>query len=92
MAMAETQNMTLKYGALDDVSGQEQYAQNPMVVLGIVMKLFQIRHLYRRGSGNQVYSRAGLQHRRGVQGPSLDAVHPPARGGGHCGRSHVAHR
>ncbi len=42
MAMAAIQNMTLKYGALDPVFGQEQYAQIPMAVLGIVMKFFQI--------------------------------------------------
>ena len=42
MSMAAIQNMTLKYGALDSVFGQEQYAQIPMAVLGIVMKFFQI--------------------------------------------------
>ena len=42
MAMAAIQNMTLRYGALDPVFGQEQYAQIPMAVLGIVMKFFQI--------------------------------------------------
>lgn len=41
-AMAAIQNMTLKYGALDEIFGQEQYAQIPMAVLGIVMKFFQI--------------------------------------------------
>lgn len=42
MAMAAIQNMTLRYGALDAVFGQPQYAQIPMAVLGIVMKFFQI--------------------------------------------------
>ncbi len=42
MAMAAVQNMTLKYGALDPVFGQEPYTQIPMAVLGIVMKFFQI--------------------------------------------------
>ncbi|MGN0994402.1 MAG: MATE family efflux transporter, partial [Butyricicoccus sp.] len=41
-AMAAIQNMVLKYGALDPIFGQEQYAQIPMAVLGIVMKVFQI--------------------------------------------------
>jgi putative MATE family efflux protein len=41
-AMAAIQNMTLKYGGLDPIFGQEQYAQIPMAVLGIVMKFFQI--------------------------------------------------
>jgi len=35
-------NMIRKYGALDPVFGQEQYAQIPMAVVGIVMKFFQI--------------------------------------------------
>lgn len=39
-AMAAIQNMTLKYGARDAIFGQEQYAQIPMAVLGIVMKFF----------------------------------------------------
>lgn len=41
-AMAATNNMIQKYGAADAVFGQEQYAQIPMAVLGIVMKVFQI--------------------------------------------------
>lgn len=41
-AMAAIQNMILKYGALDPVFSQEEYAQIPMAVLGIVMKFFQI--------------------------------------------------
>ena len=34
--------MLRKYGALDMIFGQEQYAQIPMAVVGIVMKFFQI--------------------------------------------------
>lgn len=41
-AMAAIQNMILKYGAMDEIFGQSQYAQIPMAVLGIVMKFFQI--------------------------------------------------
>ena len=41
-AMAAIQNMVLKYGALDPIFGQARYAQIPMAVLGIVMKVFQI--------------------------------------------------
>jgi putative MATE family efflux protein len=41
-AMAAINNMILKYGALDEIFGQEQYAQIPMAVVGIVMKFFQI--------------------------------------------------
>lgn len=41
-SMAAVQNMTLKYGALDPIFGQTEYAQIPMAVLGIVMKFFQI--------------------------------------------------
>lgn len=41
-AMAAINNMVRKYGALDAVFGQEQFAQIPMAVVGIVMKFFQI--------------------------------------------------
>ena len=41
-AMAAINNMIRKYGALDSVFSQEQYAQIPMAVIGIVMKVFQI--------------------------------------------------
>ena len=41
-AMAAINNMLRKYGALDPIFGQEQYAQIPMAVVGIVMKFFQI--------------------------------------------------
>lgn len=41
-AMAAINNMIQKYGALDPVFGQAQYAQIPMAVVGIVMKFFQI--------------------------------------------------
>lgn len=41
-AMAAVNNMIRKYGALDSVFSQEQYAQIPMAVVGIVMKFFQI--------------------------------------------------
>ena len=41
-AMAAINNMVRKYSALDAVFSQEQYAQIPMAVVGIVMKFFQI--------------------------------------------------
>jgi Na+-driven multidrug efflux pump len=41
-SMAAVNNMIKKYGALDPIFGQEQYAQIPMAVVGIVMKFFQI--------------------------------------------------
>ncbi len=41
-AMAAINNMIRKYGALDPVFSQTQYAQIPMAVVGIVMKFFQI--------------------------------------------------
>lgn len=41
-SMAAINNMIRRYGALDPVFGQEQYAQIPMAVVGIVMKVFQI--------------------------------------------------
>lgn len=41
-AMAAINNMIRKYGARDAVFAQNQYAQIPMAVVGIVMKFFQI--------------------------------------------------
>lgn len=41
-AMAAINNMLRKYGALDPVFSQAQYAQIPLAVVGIVMKFFQI--------------------------------------------------
>lgn len=41
-SMMVMQNMVMKYGVLDPVFGQAQYAAIPMAVLGIVMKFFQI--------------------------------------------------
>jgi putative MATE family efflux protein len=41
-AMAAINNMLRKYGSLDPIFGQEEYAQIPMAVVGIVMKFFQI--------------------------------------------------
>ena len=40
--MAAINNMIRKYGALDPIFSQAQYAQIPMAVVGIVMKFFQI--------------------------------------------------
>jgi Na+-driven multidrug efflux pump len=40
--MAAINNMVKKYGAQDSIFRQEQYAQIPMAVVGIVMKFFQI--------------------------------------------------
>lgn len=41
-AMLAINNMIKKYGALDPIFSQEQFAQIPMAVVGIVMKFFQI--------------------------------------------------
>ena len=41
-AMAAINNMIRKYGSLDPIFGQAQYAQILMAVVGIVMKFFQI--------------------------------------------------
>ena len=42
ISMAAVQNMCTKYGAVDEIFGQTEYAQIPLAVLGIVMKFFQI--------------------------------------------------
>lgn len=41
-SMAAINNMIKKYGVMDEIFGQAQYAQIPMAVVGIVMKFFQI--------------------------------------------------
>ena len=41
-AMAAINNMIQKYGAMDEIFSQPQFAQIPMAVVGIVMKFFQI--------------------------------------------------
>lgn len=41
-AMAAINNMIQRYGAIDAIFRQQQYAQIPMAVVGIVMKFFQI--------------------------------------------------
>lgn len=41
-AIAAINNMVRRYGAADPVFGQNEYAQIPMAVVGIVMKFFQI--------------------------------------------------
>ncbi len=42
VSMAAVNNMIVKYGALDPIFGQTEYAQIPLAVVGIVMKFFQI--------------------------------------------------
>lgn len=42
LSMAAVLNMVAKYGALDPIFKQAQYAQIPTAVIGIVMKFFQI--------------------------------------------------
>lgn len=42
LSIAAVLNMVTKYGALDPIFGQEQYAHIPTAVIGIVMKFFQI--------------------------------------------------
>ena len=41
-AMMAINNMIRQYGSIDPIFSQEQYAQIPMAVVGIVMKFFQI--------------------------------------------------
>lgn len=41
-SMAAVNNMLVKYGAMDAIFGQTEYAQIPMAVVGIGMKFFQI--------------------------------------------------
>lgn len=63
-SMAAVLNMCRKYGALDPVFGQAQYAQIPTAVVGIVMKFFQIVISIAIGALGRVHPRRGVQHRR----------------------------
>ncbi len=42
LSMAATLNMAVQYGAMDPVFGQQEYAQIPTAIAGIVSKFFQI--------------------------------------------------
>ena len=99
-AMAAINNMIRKYGALDAVFGQEQYAQIPMAVVGIVMKFFQIVisivvgmaagcipvvGFNIGGHGGWLHPRGGLQHGRQKAHPCEGAVHETAAGRSHRG-------
>ncbi len=42
LSMAAVNNMARYYGAMDPIFGQEQFAQIPTAVIGIVMKFFQV--------------------------------------------------
>ncbi len=42
VSMNAVNNMCAKYGAMDPIFGQAEYAQIPLAVIGIVMKFFQI--------------------------------------------------
>lgn len=55
-AMAAINNMLRKYGALDAVFSQEQYAQIPMAVVGDRNEIFPDRHFYRSRHGSRLYS------------------------------------
>lgn len=76
-AMAAINNMLRKYGALDAVFGQAQYAQIPMAVVGIVMKFFQIVISIVVGM-RQAAPICGLQHGCAKEAPCPGAVHQAA--------------
>ena len=59
-AMAAINNMIRKYGALDAVFRQEQYARIPMAVVGIVMRILPDRHLHRGGHGGWLHPVVGF--------------------------------
>ena len=84
-AMAAINNMIRKYGALDTVFGQEQYAQIPMAVVGIVMKFFQIVISIVVGMAAGCTPRGGFQHGRKKACPCEGAVHKTASGRSHRG-------
>jgi hypothetical protein len=74
--MAAINNMIRKYGALDAVFGQEQYAQIPMAVVGIVMKFFQIVISVVIGMAAGCIPVVGYQHGRRADAARPRAVFP----------------
>lgn len=88
ISMAAVQNMCTKYGALDPVFGQPEYAQIPLAVLGIVMKFFQIVISISIGHGGWLYPGSGIQYGSRPPGPGQEAVLLSAdcrSSGGRCG-------
>lgn len=81
-SMAAVLNMCRKYGALDPVFGQAQYAQIPTAVVGIVMKFFQIVISIAIGALGRVHPRRGVQHRRRAARPGAGAAAPADAGRG----------
>ena len=57
--MAAVLNICRKYGALDPIFGQEQYAQIPTAVIGIVMKFFPDSHFDSDRSCRRLYTHCG---------------------------------
>ena len=100
-AMAAINNMLRKYGAMDAVFGQAQYAQIPMAVVGIVMKFFQIVISIVVGMAAGCIPIVGYKHGRGEEAARPGTVHQAAdrrstggRGGAGAGRGlpPAAHR
>ena len=86
-SMAAVLNMCRKYGALDPVFGQAQYAQIPTAVVGIVMKFFQIVISIAIGLAAGCIPDRRVQHRRRAARPGAGAAAPAAAGRGGRGRS-----
>ena len=84
-AMAAINNMIRKYGALDAVFGQEQYAQIPMAVVGIVMKFFQIVISIVVGMAAGCIPVVGFNMGAKKPDPCEGAVHETAAGRSHRG-------
>ena len=79
-AMAAINNMIRKYGALDAVFGQEQYAQIPHGGGGHRDEVLPDRHLHRGGHGGWLHPRGGFQHGCQKAHPCEGAVHEAAAG------------
>ena len=84
--MAAINNMLRKYGALDEIFGQAQYAQIPMAVVGIVMKFFQIVISIVVGMAAGCIPIVGFNMGAGKMARVEGAVHQAADCGGRCRR------
>lgn len=86
-AMAAINNALQKYGAMDPIFGQAEYAQIPMAVVGIVMKFFQIIISVVIGMAAGCIPIVGYNIGAGLPRPRKDAVLYAAGGGsgfGYC--------
>lgn len=91
-AMAAVNNMVRRTGAADPIFSQEQYAQIPMAVVGIVMKFFQIVISIAVGLAAGCIPVVGYNIGAGRKDRAGTAAHTPALRGGSGGTCGIGDR